>query len=154
MAHKFLRDDGWFQFPTPVDIGISTTTTTALLSFLSNSLSTSKDCASTGTTGPTVAQGTVGTWFASGNVAVTDTVSSRNFTATLTDGAATIDGSQVLTGAANSVSNMALSGVIANPAGNIRIVVSAGTSGSALILSTSTVLAQTAISTLTVFRIG
>jgi len=69
--------------------------------------------------GPSVGQGTTGTWFASGTVTLNDTAAAT-FYCKLWDGTTVIDSSatQIL-GAATT--KMTLSGVLASPAANIRI---------------------------------
>lgn len=70
--------------------------------------------------GPSVAQGTSGTWFASGNVTLTDPVTGAFMYCKLWDGTTVIDsGSVHLTVAQTRV--VSLSGFIASPAGNLRI---------------------------------
>ena len=72
--------------------------------------------------GPSVAQGTVGTWFASGTVTISDTVAA-SFSAKLWDGTTVIASAGVNTSGANERITMSLSGFIASPVGNIRISV-------------------------------
>ena len=69
--------------------------------------------------GPSVGQGTTGTWFASGTVTLNDTVAAT-FYCKLWDGTTVIDSSatQIL-GAATT--KMTLSGIFVSPAANIRI---------------------------------
>ena len=78
-------------------------------------------------TGPTIAQGTSGTWWASGQVTVYDTGGNTTFLAKLWDGTTVIDSAYYTATAANQAVVISLSGFIANPAGNIRISVNAGT---------------------------
>lgn len=73
--------------------------------------------------GPSVAQGTLGTWFATGTVSVIDTVSAATFRAKLWDGTTLIASAVITTTAASQRVSISLSGVITNPAGNIRISV-------------------------------
>lgn len=81
--------------------------------------------------GPSVSQGTVGTWFVSGQVVVDDTAGASTLMAKLWDGTTVID-----SGLADSYTTgarvcIALSGCISSPAGNLRISVrdSGSTSG-------------------------
>jgi hypothetical protein len=69
--------------------------------------------------GPSVAQGSTGTWFASGNVSLTAT-SGDQITAKLWDGTTLIDSGvvQIASGGSGTIS---LSGYLAAPAGNLRI---------------------------------
>lgn len=74
-------------------------------------------------TGPTIAQGTSGTWFASGTVTVLVGGSSGTVLAKLWDGTTVIaSGRGVVTSSVNYVS-ISLSGYLASPADNIRISV-------------------------------
>lgn len=94
------------------------------LSAITNSLGSDVALSSTGLffTGPSVAQGTSGTWYAAGNVVLTDTVASR-FVAKLWDGTTVIDSAVSDTAIANAAVTIHLSGYLANPAANIRISV-------------------------------
>ena len=77
-------------------------------------------------TGPTVAQGSTGTWFASGQVTVTGT-NGDAIVAKLWDGTTVIASAYI--GNSGVHNSIALSGFIASPAGNLRISVSNNTSG-------------------------
>jgi len=79
-------------------------------------------------TGPSVAQGTAGTWFASGQVTVGSSGGGDNFDAILWDGTTVIDSCRFTTTSVSGgyVAAVTLSGVLANPAGNIRISVRCG----------------------------
>lgn len=70
--------------------------------------------------GPSVAQGSTGTWWVSGTVTVQDTVGGAGFDAKLWDGTTVIATTDLNTGAAVFAS-MSLSGFITSPAGNLRI---------------------------------
>jgi hypothetical protein len=71
-------------------------------------------------TGPTVSAGTTGKFLVTGSVTLVDTVAA-GFSAVLTDGTTVIaSGAGYSPNASNSIS-IALSGIITNPAGNIRI---------------------------------
>lgn len=72
-------------------------------------------------TGPTVSQGTSGTWLASGTVTLGDTSAAATFYCRLTDGTTVIASSATQTYATDRVVSLALSGVLASPAGNIKI---------------------------------
>lgn len=95
------------------------------LSALTNSLTSdiALSSAATFSDGPTVAQGTSGTWFASGSVTVMDTGSAATFNFKLWDGTTVMDSDSVTTTLANYRDSASLSGYITNPAGNIRISV-------------------------------
>lgn len=71
--------------------------------------------------GPTCAQGTSGTWFASGQVTVTDTGGAAVIIAKLWDGTTVIDSAVMDVRTANVVMSIPLSGVLSSPAANIKI---------------------------------
>jgi hypothetical protein len=75
---------------------------------------------STYVTGPTVAQGTSGTWFASGTVTLQDTSGIARFDCKLWDGT-TVISSASYTLNTSYIGGLTLSGYLASPAGNIRI---------------------------------
>lgn len=103
--------------------------------------------------GPTVAQGTTGTWFASGQVTVKDTAGIALFYWKLWDGTTVIASglSNQFSGAASGVT-ISCSGYIASPAGNIRISVRDAGSTSGSILANDS--GNSKDSTISVFRIG
>lgn len=72
--------------------------------------------------GPSVAQGTSGTWFASGTVTLTDTTNSF-FLLKLWDGTTVLASTQVLVLSTQFPASISLSGLITSPAGNLRISV-------------------------------
>lgn len=84
--------------------------------------------------GPSIAQGTTGTWWASGTATVTDTAGAANIDCKLWDGTTVIDSARASISAVNLVVAISLSGFLATPAGNIRISCKdiASTSGSML----------------------
>lgn len=101
--------------------------TSLVLGQLTTSLASDVNLNNTGTyfDGPTVAQGSTGTWFVSGTVTVKDTASgSPDYVAKLWDGTTTI-ATCILTGhpTATKDSVIPLSGFISSPAGNLRISV-------------------------------
>lgn len=72
--------------------------------------------------GPTIAQGSTGTWFVSGSITVYSTVSACNWDVKLWDGSTVIDSGEIFT--PNSSGGIAtLCGYISSPTGNIRISV-------------------------------
>lgn len=73
--------------------------------------------------GPSVAQGTSGTWFVSATVSVVDTAGAGGFLAKLWDGTTVIAAAADFTAAASQDASITLSGVITNPAGNLRVSV-------------------------------
>ena len=81
--------------------------------------------------GPSVAQGTAGTWLATGQIQFNATVSSQIFNVKLWDGTNNIAEQVYYTNAGVFIGQTALSGVITNPVGNIRLSVHIGTAGGA-----------------------
>jgi hypothetical protein len=108
---------------------------------------------STYTAGPTVAQGTTGTWFASGTVTLNSSNTNDVFFCKLWDGTTVIDSISVrLALTTIATSSFSLSGVIATPAGNINISCIDGSSASGgQFVSNSSGNAKD--STITAFRI-
>ena len=72
--------------------------------------------------GPSIAQGSTGTWFVSGTVTVEDTTAGSVFYAKLWDGT-TVIASTVVQSNATGQATISLSGYLATPAGNLRISV-------------------------------
>lgn len=73
--------------------------------------------------GPSVAQGSAGTWFVSGTVTVIDPTNAGTYQAKLWDGTNIIASTSVATTTAAFQLTIALSGIISNPSGNLRISV-------------------------------
>jgi hypothetical protein len=71
--------------------------------------------------GPSVANGNSGTFFASGQICVTDTAGPANINVKLWDGTNVIASAQVYVPASSAVVAVHLSGYITNPSGNIKI---------------------------------
>jgi hypothetical protein len=84
--------------------------------------------------GPSVAQGTSGTWFVSGSVSVKDTAGAGIFVSKLWDGTTVIASGLITTSAINERGIISLSGYIVSPAANLRISVRDTSSTSGLIL--------------------
>jgi hypothetical protein len=106
------------------------------LSVLTNALSGNVALNNTGTffDGPTVAQGTSGTWWASGSVMLQDTAGAATMVCKLWDGTTVISAGVLSTTAANGRAVMTLSGYLASPAANIKISCQDGTSTSGFIV--------------------
>lgn len=103
-------------------------------------------------TGPTCAQGVAGTWECEGVVTVQDTAGAAKFYARLWDGTTVIDSCIISTSAANAYGSAPLGGIIAAPAGNIRMDVKDLGSTSGFIRYNDSGLGKD--STLTVIRIA
>lgn len=123
------------------------------LTSLTNSLSADVAMNNTANyfTGPTVAQGTSGTWLATGTVTLLDTVGSSDMYCKLWDGTTVIASGYTNVFAAFAGSTISLSGIITNPAGNIRMDCRDNTRTTGLIKFNST--GNSKDSTLTVVRI-
>jgi hypothetical protein len=100
--------------------------------------------------GPTVAQGTVGTWFVSGTVTC-GTTSGAAFLAKLWDGTTVIASAEADI-ASSSNECISLSGFITSPAGNLRISVRDNTTTAGSIKFNAT--GNSKDSTITAIRIG
>lgn len=102
--------------------------------------------------GPSVAQGTTGTWFVIANVTCSDTAGTANFFAKLWDGTTVIDSGNALGPGANLRVNITLAGIITSPAGDLKISVRApdGTTGKIEFNRTGT----SKDATITAFRIA
>lgn len=74
-------------------------------------------------TGPSVAQGAVGTWFFSGTVTVLSSTGVAGMVAKLWDGTTVIASAFAFTTTSNRPIVISLSGILATPAGNVRISV-------------------------------
>jgi hypothetical protein len=84
--------------------------------------------------GPSIAQGTSGTWFVSGTVTLQDTSGGGRFYAKLWDGTTTIAAGAAHSNGTNQLISISLSGYITSPAGNLRISCKDDASTSGLIL--------------------
>jgi hypothetical protein len=73
--------------------------------------------------GPSVAQGTSGTWFASGHVTIKSTAAGAGFYIKLWDGTTVIAAATYTTPSANHTGVIHLAGYLASPAANIKISV-------------------------------
>lgn len=84
--------------------------------------------------GPSVAQGTVGTFLATGTVVCWDTAGAAQFNVKLWDGTTVIASAATQSRAASTPVSISLSGYITSPAGNIRISVNDQTATTGAIL--------------------
>lgn len=71
--------------------------------------------------GPTIAQGTTGTWFVSGTVTLLDTAATASIHCKLWDGTTVIASSEGLSNNTLRGVSVSLSGIITSPAANLRI---------------------------------
>lgn len=120
------------------------------LSSLNNSVAVAVNLAASYQDGPSVAQGTTGTWFASGNATVTGTANDT-ITCKLWDGTTLID-SGVVAVSSGGASSLHLSGLLASPAANLRISCFNATAIRGTIATGNGVDAKA--STITAFRIN
>lgn len=127
---------------------------TLSLSQITNSLSGDVNLNNTGSyfDGPVIAQGTTGTWFASGKVTLTDSTGSGIFIVKLWDGTTIIDSTAIVLSSTQLYAVLALSGYLANPTGNIRISVRDSSSTSGKILFNQS--GNSKDSTISAFRIA
>lgn len=107
--------------------------------------------ATTYVTGPTVAQGSTGTWFASGNIIMSCTGGGDLLYAKLWDGTTVIDSTGANTDGAGGRVSLSLSGFLASPAGNLRISATSALRTDCSIIYNITSNAKDA--TLTAFRV-
>lgn len=107
--------------------------------------------ASTYFDGPSVAQGTVGTWFASGTITLIDSVGSTGYDVKLWDGTNVIASCSTRSSAASVPISVSLSGALATPAANIKISARPSRTTSLMLFNQS---GETKDSTLTAHRIG
>lgn len=121
---------------------------------VANSLSGDVSLNNTGTyfDGPSVAQGSSGTWFASGTVTVVDTAGSNNIYCKLWDGTSLLSSAGVTIAGANDNTTISLSGFLATPAGNLRISCKdAGSTSGKILFNLS---GNSKDSTITAFRVN
>lgn len=102
--------------------------------------------------GPSVAQGTSGSWSANGTVTLTDTAGSATYYCKLWDGTTVISSGATNTVGANGIITMSLSGTLMTPAANIKVSCKDITSTSGKILFNAS--GNSKDSTLTLVRIN
>jgi hypothetical protein len=71
--------------------------------------------------GPSVSQGSTGTWFASGTAVLTDTGATAALFCKLWDGTTVLASGSTFMGTVGTAVEVAISGIVVAPAGNIRI---------------------------------
>ena len=126
--------------------------TRPILSAITNSISADVAMTSTGFfDGPTIAQGSTGTWFASGTITLNNPLIGATWNCKLWDGT-TVIASGEHTAPANFPSIVALSGILTNPAANIKISVSSNSTNTVIKANQSGV--GNTDSTLTAIRVG
>lgn len=105
--------------------------------------------------GPSIAQGSTGTWFVVGTVTVTDTVGIANFDVKLWDGTTVLATSRIQGAGANACVAVTLAGYLATPAGNLRISVKdASLTTGKISAGSATCSGQAKESTITAIRIN
>lgn len=92
--------------------------------------------------GPSMAQGTSGTWFASGTVTLIDTAGTAQIYCKLWDGTTVLASTDVTVPTASYIYSISLSGYIVSPAANIRISCKDNNSTSGKILFNTTSLSK------------
>lgn len=102
--------------------------------------------------GPSVAQGTSGTWFVSGTVTLQDGGNNNIFNIKLWDGTTLISSARVQTTTSGFTTAVALSGFLATPSGNFRISVQDTNSTTGLIKFNAT--GNSKDSTITAIRVA
>lgn len=103
--------------------------------------------------GPSIAQGTAGTWFVSGTVTLVDTTFAGAATfCKLWDGTTVIDSAAINPPGANFFASVTLSGVITSPASNLRISCRDASATTGKIIFNNS--GNSKDSTITAFRIG
>jgi hypothetical protein len=101
--------------------------------------------------GPTVAQGTLGTWFASGTITISTPAVSDQVLVKLWDGTTLIDSGIGQAGSGQLIT-VSLSGYITSPAGNLRISANNATTNGGTIATSNGIDAKA--STISAFRIA
>ena len=119
----FLNATGQF---TPIgsgQIALSTTTTTGFLTYVTSTSTVTINLNTTATTfdGPFVTQGTSGVWLAFGSVTISDSAAPNQTHVKLWDGTTVIASGEARVTALNVGASVLLSGIISNPASNLKV---------------------------------
>jgi hypothetical protein len=109
--------------------------------------------ANTLVTGPSIAQGTAGTWLVGGKLSFIDTASSAKFFGVMTDGTTSFAGGQVQTVGANLPAEINFGAIVGSPAGNLRLQLASATTTTGIMQHGSLGLANL-ISYIWALRIG
>ena len=145
--------DGTSGITTPGPVNGAAT----MLSPITNSLSSDVLLNNTANyfDGPSVAQGTSGTWFASGTVTLLDQSSQASYFVKLWDGTTVIASTRMTSVATGEQCAISLSGFITSPAANLRISVrDASSTGGKIVYGVTYGSGNTKDSTITAIRIG
>lgn len=145
---------GALSVTSSIFVGTTLRGSSTMLSPITNSLSSDVILNSTAVyfDGPSIAQGTSGTWFVNGTVTVIDTALAAGFSAKLWDGTKVISSAQAVNGAAAFQTTIPLSGFIVSPSGNLKISVKDASSTTGKILFNAS--GNSTDSTITAVRIG
>jgi len=121
---------------------------------IANAISANIGLTSTGTyfDGPSVAQGSSGTWLALGTLTMNDTAGGARFNVKLWDGTTVIASTSVLEPNSGNIVTASLHGFITNPAGNLRLSAEDISSSSGLMLYNESGLVKDC--NITAIRIG
>jgi hypothetical protein len=139
-SSTFWRGDGAWSVPT-----LATVTNSLGSNVTLNSTSTYFD-------GPSVAQGTSGTWRCSGTISISDSSAAAVAYVKLWDGTTVMASTVQTLSAASAVTSVSISGFLTSPAANIRISVRDTTTTSGAILSN--ISGNSKDSTLSCMRVG
>jgi hypothetical protein len=102
--------------------------------------------------GPSIAQGTVGTWYVSASATFRDTAAAALFELVISDGTTIIASGGTSSFAGGAFIHMCLSGVITSPANNLRITARDFTNTTGQMMATLTGFGHDTM--ITAFRIG
>ncbi len=150
----YLNATGQFQQIGGGQIGISTTTTTGFLTFLTAATTANVNLSSTGTTFTilSVTQGTSGTWLATAVLTIADGVGTNLTYAKLWDGTTVTAAGSARVEAVSPVSRtLTLTGIFQPPAGNITLSAFSNSVNAVAVLNAS---GYSKDCTLTAIRIG